>query len=157
MIRRAKLFERLFPWIHDGATLVNEDLINPPGVSDSQRQTEDLREMARSQDVAAAVALKYLGYKVQLTPIGALISQVYADSPAAKAGLEPTEVIVSADGQPVRKIVRSASADLEARARPDRAAGGFARAKGCAPSTSARSEARTAGRWSASWSSRRRT
>jgi hypothetical protein len=55
VIRRAKLFERLFPWIHDGATLVNEDLINPPGVSDSQRQKEDLREMTRSQDIAAAV------------------------------------------------------------------------------------------------------
>jgi PDZ domain-containing protein len=103
VIRRAKLFERLFPWIHNGATLVDEDLINPPGVSDSQRQKEDLREMARSQDIAAAVALKHLGYKVQLTPIGALISQVYADSPAARAGLEPTEIIVSADGQPVRK------------------------------------------------------
>ncbi len=103
VIRRAKLFERLFPWIHEGATLVNEDSINPPGVSDSQRQKEDLREMARSQDIAAAVALKYLGYKVQLTPTGALISQVYADSPAARAGLQPTEIIVSADGQPVRK------------------------------------------------------
>ena len=59
--------------------------------------------MARSQDIAAAVALKYLGYKVQPTPIGALISQVYPDSPAARAGSSPTDVIVSADGQPVRK------------------------------------------------------
>src|SRR5581483_1183214 len=35
VIRRAKLFEKLFPWIHDGASLVDEKLINPPGVSDS--------------------------------------------------------------------------------------------------------------------------
>ncbi len=103
VIRRAKLFEQLFPWIHDGASLVDEDLINPPGVSDSQRHAEDLREMARSQDIAAAVALKYLGYDVRLIPTGALVSQVLAGSPAAAAGLEPTDVIVSVDGKPVRK------------------------------------------------------
>jgi PDZ domain-containing protein len=103
VIRRAKLFERIFPGIHHGASLVDEDLINPPGVSDSQREKEDLREMARSQDIAAAVALQYLGYKVQLKPIGALVSQVVVDSPAAKAGVEPTDIVVSVDGKPVRK------------------------------------------------------
>ena len=104
VVKRAKLFEKLFPSIHNGATLVDESLINPPGVSDAQRQKEDLREMTRSQDVAAAVALRYLGYKVQLTPVGALVSQVLIDSPAAKAGLEPTDVIVSVDSHPVRKL-----------------------------------------------------
>jgi PDZ domain-containing protein len=102
IIRRAKLFERIFPWIHEGATLVPADRINPPGVSDSQRRREDLREMARSQDTAAAVALKYLGYKVIIRPIGALISEVAPDSPAAKAGLQPTDVIVGVDSRPVR-------------------------------------------------------
>jgi PDZ domain-containing protein len=102
IIRRAKLFERIFPWIHEGATLVPAEQVNPPGISDSQRRREDLREMARSQDIAAAVALKYLGYKVIIRPIGALISQVAPDSPAAKAGLEPTDVIVGVDGKPVR-------------------------------------------------------
>jgi len=102
IIRRAKLFERIFPWIHEGATLAPADQINPPGVSDSQRRREDLREMARSQDIAAAVALKYLGYTVTIRPIGALISEVAPGSPAAKAGLEPTDVIVGVDGSPVR-------------------------------------------------------
>ena len=103
VIRRAKLFEQLFPWIHDGASLVDEKLINPPGVSDTQRHAEDLREMARSQDIAAAVALKYLGYRVRVVSTGALVSEVLAGSPAARAGLEPTDVIVSVDGEPVRK------------------------------------------------------
>jgi PDZ domain-containing protein len=103
VIRRAKLFEQLFPWIHSGATLVNEDQVNPPGVSDSQRRAEDLREMTRSQDIAAAVALQYLGYGVILRPTGALIIDVLPDSPAAKAHLEPTDVIVAVDGRPVRK------------------------------------------------------
>jgi PDZ domain-containing protein len=104
VIRRARLFERLFPWIHEGASLVDEKLINPPGVSDSQRRKEDLREMSRSQDIAAAVALKYLGYKVELNPTGALVSQVLLDSPASKADIEPTDVIVSVDSRPVRTL-----------------------------------------------------
>jgi PDZ domain-containing protein len=102
IIRRAKLFERLFPWIHDGATLVPEKDINPPGASDQQRRTEDLREMARSQDIAAAVALKYLRYDVTIRSTGALVSQVYAGTPAARAGLQPTDVIVGVDGTSVR-------------------------------------------------------
>jgi PDZ domain-containing protein len=102
IVRRAKLFEQLFPWIHDGSTLVPASQVNPPGVTDRQRRTEDLREMSRSQDIAAAVALKYLGQPVTLRATGALISDVYLDSPAAKAGLQPTDVIVAVDGKPVR-------------------------------------------------------
>jgi PDZ domain-containing protein len=103
VIRRAKLFERLFPWIHGGADLVNEDQINPPGVTDTERHAEDLREMTRSQDIAGAVALKYLGYDVVLRPTGALVTEVLPGSPAARAHLEPTDVIVAVDGHPVRK------------------------------------------------------
>jgi Lon-like protease len=102
IIRRAKLFEKLFPWIHRDATLVPESQINPPGVNDVQRQREDLRQMARSQDIAAAVALKYLGYHVVERSTGALVTDVLGGSPAEKAGLEPTDVIVAADGHPVR-------------------------------------------------------
>jgi len=105
IIRRAKLFEQIFPWIHDGASLVPADQVNPPGVNDSQRTTEDLRTMARSQDIAAAVALKYLGYNVRPRSTGALIADVIRGSPAAKAGLQPTEVIVGVDGAPVRKTI----------------------------------------------------
>ncbi len=102
IIRRAKLFEQLFPWIHRDATLVPEQSVNPPGISDAERVKEDLREMSRSQDIAAAVALKHLGYKVVLRPTGARVTDVLPGSPAAKAGLEPTDVIVAVDGRPVR-------------------------------------------------------
>ena len=102
IIRRAKLFEKLFHFVHSGATYVPANVVNPPGVNDSQRRTLDLREMARSQDIAGAVALKYLGYKVDIHPIGALIDDVIAGSPAAKAQIEPTEIIVSVNGSPVR-------------------------------------------------------
>jgi PDZ domain-containing protein len=102
IVRRAKLFERLFPWIHDGATLVPASVVNPPGVSDSQRRQEDLRDMATSQEVAAAVALEYLGYDVVVRSAGALVDAVSAGSPAEKAGLAPTDIIVAIDGKRVR-------------------------------------------------------
>ena len=119
IVRRAKLFERIFPWIHEGATLVPADQINPPGVSDSQRRREDLREMARSQDIAGAVALKYLGYNVIIRPIGALVSEVAPGSPAAKAGLQPTDVIVGADGKPVHTNADLEDSDRAAQTGPD--------------------------------------
>ena len=36
--RRASVFESLFPWIHNGSTLVPASLIVPPGVSDRAAQ-----------------------------------------------------------------------------------------------------------------------
>lgn len=101
IIRRAKLFERLFPGIHSGASLVPETLINPPGVNDSARRQADLREMRRSQSIAAAVALRELGYKVVARPTGVLVSQVFAGAPAV-GKLVPTDVIVAVDGIRVR-------------------------------------------------------
>jgi Lon-like protease len=82
---------------------VPAEQVNPPGVSDQERVKEDLREMSRSQDIAAAIALKHLGYKVILRPTGALVTDVLGGSPAATAGVEPTDVIVAVDGHPVRK------------------------------------------------------
>ncbi len=103
IVRRAKLFEKYFSWVHDGATLVPASVINPPGESDSQRRAQDLREMAQSQNVAPAVALKYLGYNVKVGYTGALVEEIVGGGPAEKAGIQPTEVIVSVDGKPVRR------------------------------------------------------
>ena len=45
----------------------------PPGSSFEDRRAEGLREMARSEQTAAAVALKQAGYRVTATPRGALV------------------------------------------------------------------------------------
>jgi PDZ domain-containing protein len=101
IVRRASLLESLFPGIQSGSTLVPANQINPPGVSDAARLVEDQREMTRSQQIAAAVALRALGYKVVARPTGALISEVLQNAPAS-GRLQPTEVVVAVDGQPVR-------------------------------------------------------
>jgi PDZ domain-containing protein len=101
ILRRAKLFESIFPGIHSGASLVPARAINPPGVNDQARREEDLREMVRSQSIAAAVALRAAGYKVVARPVGVLVSQVDPSGPAAGA-LEPTDLIVAVDGKTVR-------------------------------------------------------
>ena len=64
-VRKASLIERVFPGIHEGSTLVPGDQLLPPGVNEEARREGELRAMARSQQVAAAVALRRLGYPVQ--------------------------------------------------------------------------------------------
>ncbi len=54
--------------------------------------------MARSEDVAAAVALRAAGFKVPATARGALVEAVATDVPAA-AKLDPGDVIVAARGR----------------------------------------------------------
>jgi Lon-like protease len=100
LIRRAKLFEDLFPGIHSRASLVPASAINPPGANDAARQAADLREMHRSQSIAAAVALNAVGYRVRVRATGVLVSQVDASLPAA-GKLQPTDVILRVDSRRV--------------------------------------------------------
>jgi len=100
--RRARLFEQLFPSIHDGATVVPASEING-NLNERQRRTVDLSAMARSQDIAAAVALEELHYKVRIVGQGALIVQILENAPAAES-LLPGDVVTAVDGTAVRRI-----------------------------------------------------
>jgi PDZ domain-containing protein len=100
-VRKATLLERLWPGIHEGGQLVPASAVLPAGTSEKQRRQADVREMTRSQEVAAAVALRAAGYKVVANPTGALIEQVDPSVPAA-GRLQPTDIIVSANGKRVR-------------------------------------------------------
>ena len=102
--RRATLLESIFPSIRDGATLVPEDRVNPHGIAESVRRQADLGQMARSQEIAAAVALKELGYDVKVRENGAFVASVYSDLPAL-GKVVPGEVIVAVDGKPVRSTL----------------------------------------------------
>jgi PDZ domain-containing protein len=98
-IRRASWAEQLLPFLRpDGSTLVPSAEVVPPGSSFQDRHEDSLKEMARSEQVAAAVALKAAGYKVPSTPRGALVEAVATDAPAASV-LHSGDVIVAARGR----------------------------------------------------------
>ena len=93
-VRAATWFESLLPFARpDGASLVSREEVVPPGSSFEDRRAEGKREMARSEQTAAAVALKQAGYRVSATPRGALVDGVAPDVPAARI-LRSGDVIV---------------------------------------------------------------
>jgi Lon-like protease len=101
LVRKATLLERVWPGAREGATIVPADQVKPPGVSEGERRREELQEMKMSQQVAAAVALRSLGYKVVATPIGARIE--FADPEAPAGGkLNPGDVVTAVDGKTIR-------------------------------------------------------
>jgi PDZ domain-containing protein len=106
LVRKASLLEWLLPRVHlpeieDGAQLIPAQEVNPAGVSDKQQLQQSLQEMSQSQLVAAAVALRYLGHKVDAKPDGAQVTLVFPNSPA-DGKLEIGDVIVGAQGKDVR-------------------------------------------------------
>jgi Lon-like protease len=96
-IRKASILESHFPSIHEGATLVPANQVVPRGESEKQRFKEDLQDMRRSQQVAAAVALRQAGYDVKVVPTGVLITTIFAGTPAAQK-LHAGDVVVAVDG-----------------------------------------------------------
>jgi PDZ domain-containing protein len=101
-VRRTRLLEQLLPFTRpDGSTLVSEQVLAPTGETDEQRNRQNAADMKRSEEVAAVVALRTLGYDVVATPRGVLITNVSSDVPAARF-LDVDDVIVAVDGVPVR-------------------------------------------------------
>ena len=104
-VRRIRKLEQLLPFTRpDGSTFVSEDRLTPAGTSDAERDRQNAEDMKRSEQIAAVVALRALGYQVTATPRGVLVTAVYSDVPAGKV-LDPNDVIVGVDGVPVRTPV----------------------------------------------------
>jgi PDZ domain-containing protein len=101
--RRASELEALFPWIHPHGSLEPAGAIVPPCASARQAEEAQLQEMAFSQRVAAAVALRRLGYHVVVQPSGVVVSQLIAGT-NAPCNLQPMDVIVAVDGTPTPTI-----------------------------------------------------
>ncbi len=100
-LRKAKLIERLFGGLHEGADLYPASEINPPGGGEAERRQIDIQDMLNSQEVAAAVALRADGKKVVQTPIGATVDQIVSGTPAV-GRLDPDDIITAIDGKPVK-------------------------------------------------------
>jgi Lon-like protease len=101
--RRASMLESWFPFIRSGSTLVPANAIVPCGASDAAVRRADLRQMSISKRVAAAVALRRVGFHVVAHPSGVIVDYVECNSHAL-GKLEPADVIVSANGTPTLTI-----------------------------------------------------
>ena len=114
--RKASVLEDTFHQIvEDGADFVPTSQVRPTGVSESQSLQVDLGEMALSQQIAAAVGERALGYKVTTNPSGARVVAIEGGAPA-DGKLLPGDVIVSVDGKAVK--TSSAARALLRRRRP---------------------------------------
>ena len=101
-VRRARWIERLLPFTRpDGATMVPEHALLQQGSSFEERRRVSLAEMARSEEVAAAVALRAAGYDVDAEPRGAIVESIDPSAPAVSV-LKDGDVIVEAAGKRVR-------------------------------------------------------
>ncbi len=101
--RRASELEALFPWLHPHGTLEPAGAVVPPCSTAAQAEEAQLQAMAFSQRVAAAVALRHLGYHVVVQPNGVVVSQLVAGT-NAPCNLQPMDVIVAVDGTPTATV-----------------------------------------------------
>ncbi|HJQ74412.1 MAG TPA: S16 family serine protease [Gaiellaceae bacterium] len=113
--RRASELEALFPWIRPHSSLAPAGAIVPPCATAAEAETAALQEMAFSQRVAAAVALRHLGYHVVVQPTGVVVSQLIGGT-NAPCNLQPMDVIVAVDGHPTPTI--AALRDVLGRVKP---------------------------------------
>ena len=77
----------------------NRDVV-PSGISFDAQHKLELQDMQRSQQVAAAVALRQAGLHVVARPTGVLVEGVFSNVPAAKV-LRAGDVIVGVNGHGV--------------------------------------------------------
>jgi Lon-like protease len=101
--RKASELEALFPWIHKHASLIPAGDIVPPCSTTQEAEEAQLQEMAFSQRVAAAVALRHLGYHVVVKPTGVVVSQLVAGT-NAPCKLQPMDVITAVNGTPTPTV-----------------------------------------------------
>jgi PDZ domain-containing protein len=101
-VRRIRKLEQLLPFTRpEGSTFVPEERLLPDGTTDQDRDRQNAEDMQRSEKIAAVVALRALGYDVEATPNGVLVTSVYTNVPAARV-LEANDVIVGVNGVAVR-------------------------------------------------------
>ena len=96
--RQATWLERLLPFTRpDASSLVPSRDVVPSGISFDAQHKQELRDMNRSQQIAAAVALRRAGLKVVARPTGVLVEGIFTNVPAAKV-LQAGDVIIGVNG-----------------------------------------------------------
>lgn len=93
---RVTVFDLGRAWLSDAEEVLPQEQVFPPDADEEQVQEEGAAEMAGSQTVATATALRELGREVPQTVV---IAAVPKGSPSEGA-LQPDDVLVSLDGAP---------------------------------------------------------
>lgn len=96
-VRRATVWETWFGV--DGGQLVPEHAVQPHGETDEERSRMDTLAMDDSQQAAEVVALRALGYRVQVRPAGIVIGGIDRTAPIASSGARLGDVIMAVDGR----------------------------------------------------------
>ncbi|MGP3536133.1 YlbL family protein [Microbacterium sp. RD1] len=109
--RRPSWFELAQAWFDPSRAVLPIDRVFPPGQTTEQRNEENAALMVDSQQEATAAALTELGY--ELSP--AITVHSLLDDSAAEGILEPDDVLLAVDGEPVSEAqqVRDAVAAAE--------------------------------------------
>ncbi|MBW4030494.1 MAG: PDZ domain-containing protein [Acidobacteria bacterium] len=80
---------------------VSADQLLEPGIPNSQLVAQGYLQMSDSQMAAKVAALRALGWKIPVTPTGAVITGVVSNTPASRAGLSVGDEITGINGEPV--------------------------------------------------------
>jgi len=102
LVKRASLLESLVPAVRpDGSDVIQRRQLVEPGISERERLKLEVADMKLSQVIASTVALRALGYRIPVRLGGLRVVAVTSDSHAVGL-LKPSDVIVAANGKPVR-------------------------------------------------------
>lgn len=101
-LHEIRVAEAVRGWVDPSITILSRSAIIPPGTSEQQVELRTTAQMEESHVHAAAAALELLGHDVVVESSGVRINAVGSDVPAA-ATLRRGDVVVGADGEPVRR------------------------------------------------------
>jgi PDZ domain-containing protein len=102
LVQRASLLQAALPFTRpEGSDLIPSEAFVPSGLTFEQQIKLEAETMKASQEKASVVALRALGYKVRAREAGVRVVDVEGNS-NAHGVLRPQDVVVGADGRPVR-------------------------------------------------------
>jgi PDZ domain-containing protein len=101
-LHEIRVAEAVRGWFDPSIAILSRSAIIPPGSSEREVEERTTAQMDESHVLAAAAALSLLGYDVKVESTGVRVRAVTLGVPASKA-LRRGDVVVGADGQPVKQ------------------------------------------------------
>lgn len=96
------IYDAVRGWFDPSIAIVSRSAIIPSGSSETDVEERTTAQMEESHTLAAAAALRLLDYSVTVEPSGARVQGVGEGVPASRT-LRTGDVIIGADGQPVKR------------------------------------------------------